>query len=621
MTTDSISPEVPRRAWPSPAIAGLLSTSLVVAVLYCARVVLVPIALAILLAFLLAPVVNGLDRAGLSRTPAVLVTLASVALLVAGIVWFLAIQLNAFLNEVPNYQENMRAKVRMLRVQGNGGTLQKVRKAVEDLARERDALPPPPPGRGGKKSIAAGTPMLVKIADETGSDRLFADAAQSFAAVKPALGTFADSALSLVLAIFMLIRREDLRNRLVSFASTRGLATTTKALDEAGQRISRYLRVQLIVNSTFGLIIAVGLFALHVPYALLWGFCAAVLRYVPYLGTWIAASMPLAVSFIAFPGWGECLKVFALFLVLDVVTANAIEPKLYGQGIGVSEVALLVSAAFWAWLWGPVGLILAAPLTVGVVVMSKYVPSFSFLDRLLGDSPGLEPSAAFLQRLLARDGREAAIIVAKYQEENPRESVYDGLILPALSRVRVDRTAEVMTARDETFAIGETNLILGKLAIEPPPDPNARLERILGCPARLEVEESALFMLDQLGRSHGFQVETLSRKTLSSEVIARVERERPRVVVVSVMPPDGIPQTEYLCSTLRKVDPRLGIVVGYWGHKIDLDEIIRTLRSAGASYVTTTLVGARQHVSSMLETPISTILPIPETAANALSAR
>ena len=357
--------------------------------------------------------------------------------------------------------------------------------------------------------------------------------------------------------------------------------------------------MQLVVNATFGGAIALGLLAIHVPYALLWGFCAAVLRYVPYVGTWIAASLPMAVSFIVFPAWSECLQVFALFLVLHVVTANAIEPRLYGQGIGVSEVALLVSAAFWAWIWGPVGLILAAPLTVGVVVMAKYVPSFAFLDRLLGDGPSLEPSSIYLQRLLAHDEREAASIARRYCQENPPENVYDGLFVPTLARIRADRASDLISGSDEEFALRETRAIVQELENDSEVT-GGPLHRVLGCPARLEVEETALLMLDRLGRSVGFRVDPFSTRRLSSEVISQVVEQRPHVVVVSVMPPDGLPQAEHLCKTLRNRMPQLGIVVGYWGHQLELDEIIRNLRAAGATYVTTTLLGAREHVLSML---------------------
>ncbi|MEO6325537.1 MAG: AI-2E family transporter, partial [Thermoanaerobaculia bacterium] len=602
MDSPSPKPAEARRPWPSPAVGALLSSSLVVLILWCARVVLIPIALAILLAFLLGPVVDRLERARFSRAPAVLVTLAGVVLVAAGIVAFVGFELSRFVNEVPLYQENMRTKVKALKEQGKAGPFAKVRSALEDVARERDPLPALPlASKTGKRSAPSVTsPLPVRIIEDgKGSERMLDDAAASLAALKPTLEGLANGILALVLAVFMLLRREDLRNRLVSLASTGGLATTTKALDEAGRRISRYLRVQLLVNGTFGIAIALGLFLLHVPYALLWGFCAAVLRYVPYVGTWIAALLPMTVGFIVFPGWRESVQVFVLFFVLHVFTANAIEPRLYGQGIGVSEVALLVSAAFWAWIWGPVGLILAAPLTVGVVVMARYVPSFAFLERLLGDNPSLEPAFVYLQRLLARDVREAASVVRRFQAEHPRESIHDGLFVPTLARIRADRASELMSAADEEFALAHTAALVDQLGEEPEStgDP---IERVLGCPARLEMEETALGMLDQLGRAAGFRVEAFSTRRLSSEVIAQVAARRPRVVVVSVMPPDGLPQAEHLCRSLRSRLPEVAIVVGYWGHRLELDDIISKLRAAGASYVTTTLLGAREHISSIL---------------------
>ena len=251
-----------------------------------------------------------------------------------------------------------------------------------------------------------------------------------------ALGKFFFFSFPLILAIFMLTSREDIRNRLVSFMSQGSLTITTKALDDAGQRISRYMITQLIVNGCFGAAIGFGLYLIGIPYFLLSGLFAGILRYNPYAGILIAAVAALAVSFVTSSSWTGVLFVLILFGVLEGLTANVIEPWLYGQGTGVSAVALLICAAFWAWLWGPVGLILTTPLTVCLVVAGKYVPSLAFFDKLLGDRPALKPYAVYLQRLLARDPLEAASVVREYRGQNAPERVYDGLFVPALILAR-----------------------------------------------------------------------------------------------------------------------------------------------------------------------------------------
>ena len=233
------------------------------------------------------------------------------------------------------------------------------------------------------------------------------------------------AATVIVLVIFMLIEREDLRNRLIRLGGYRRLATTTRAMDEAGQRISRYLLMQSIINASFGLGITIGLLLLGVPYALLWGFLAAVLRFIPYVGVWLGALIPIVFALAAFPTWQQPLFVVGLFVLLEALCSLVLEPLLYGQSAGVSQVALLCSVAFWAWLWGPVGLLLATPLTVCLVVFAKHVPGMEFIGILMADVSPIAPATAYYQRLLAEDEVEAARIVAEYAKDHPLEAVYD----------------------------------------------------------------------------------------------------------------------------------------------------------------------------------------------------
>ena len=248
-----------------------------------------------------------------------------------------------------------------------------------------------------------------------------------------------------------------------------GLPVATKAIDEAAERISHYLLMQSVINGTFGAAVALGLFLIGLPYAVLWGFLAAVLRFIPYVGAWVAALMPLTLALAVFQGWQQPLFVLALFAALEPLIFLVVEPVLYGRGTGVSDVALLVAAFFWTWLWGPVGLLLATPLTVCLVVLGKYVPDLGFLGVLLGEAPELEPHVAYYQRLLAEDEDEAARIVEEYVRTSPPDQVYDAVLLPALKSVKRDRGRGVLTEEDARFIVNRTREIVEELELPPAP--------------------------------------------------------------------------------------------------------------------------------------------------------
>src|SRR5262249_856052 len=228
-----------------------------------------------------------------------------------------------------------------------------------------------------------------------------------------------------------------LRNRIIRLAGQGKIVVATKFVDEAGQRVSRFLLMQAMVNGTFGLIFGLGLLLIGVKYALLWGFVAAMLRYLPYIGPYLAVTFPISLSLAMSEGWGATLMVIALFLALELTIANFIEPRLYGQSMGVSEIALLVSAAFWAFLWGPIGLVLSSPLTVCLVVVGRYIPRLELLAILLGDEPALDLRTSFYQRLLARDLDEAEDLVVNWVKESEApQAIYDAMLLPALSGIK-----------------------------------------------------------------------------------------------------------------------------------------------------------------------------------------
>ena len=324
---------------------------LVVACLYWGQAILIPIALAILITFLLGPVVNAFRRMGLPQTPAVLFVVILAVSVAGGIGWALAHQATTLAHDLPQYRSNIARKIADIRA-AQRGSLANVRDSATDALRELKK----PEGPAARQT----QPVPVVVEPPTAIDWL------------PGIPRLLTSVgLVILLVVFMLIRRQELRTRLIRVCGHGRLTVTTKALDEAGSRISRYLLMQTVLNSCFGLALGLGLLLIGLPYALLWGFLAALLRFVPYLGTWIAATVPIMIAFAVFDGWTKLGLVLGLVVGVEFVIAFVLEPWLYGKSAGVSEVALLVAAAFWTALWGPVGLLLATPMTVCLVVLAR----------------------------------------------------------------------------------------------------------------------------------------------------------------------------------------------------------------------------------------------------------
>ncbi len=363
---------------------------LVTTSLYLAQKILIPLALAVLLAFILAPVVDVLHRRGLWRVPSVLLVVVLSLLLVGGIGLALTFQLKSLAADLPQYQTNIAQKIAGVRNVGQGTLWQ----ALQDMVKELTE------GMSKADQIKEGVPPEPRIVRvESSNLPMFERAAGQ------AVEFLASAGLVVVLVVFMLIRREDLRNRLVRLVSHGRLITTTRAFEEGARRLSRFLLMQLMVNASFGLALGVGLAVIRVPYPLLWGFLAATLRFLPYVGSLLTTVLLVLFSVAVFTGWVQPILVLALLGVLELSTANVVEPLLFGHSTGVSPIALLAAAAFWTWLWGPIGLVLSTPLTACLVVLGRFVPHLEFLGVLLGDEPALDPEVTYYQRLLARSGR------------------------------------------------------------------------------------------------------------------------------------------------------------------------------------------------------------------------
>src|SRR4029434_10433293 len=390
----------------------LASVVLVIGSLYWARAVFVPLALALILTFLLQPVVGVLHRRGLGYAPAAALVVLLLALLIGAIGWVAVTQLSNLASELPRYQGNLKQKIDDLQHASQGGVFGKIQETVAELSSNFNK--PQLPATWTQEPIAVTCPWSLLLSS-----------------VPSFLSFLVDVGLVLILLLFMLIAHRDLCDRLFRLVGYGRVTVTTKALDEAGRRISSALRMQAMVNGTYGSAVGLGLFCLGVPYALMWGLFAGMLRFIPYIGPSVGALMPIALSMAVFVGWLKPLLVGGLFVLLEIATNALLEPLLYSRGAGVSQVAILMSIAFCAWLWGPVGLLLATPLTVCLGVLGKYVPYLTFLDVLLSDEPATELNR-YYQRLVARDQDGATEIVEDLLETQTSLEVYEDVLIPAL---------------------------------------------------------------------------------------------------------------------------------------------------------------------------------------------
>ncbi|ULR47647.1 AI-2E family transporter [Rhizobium sp. K102] len=433
-----------------PAFASVLA---VIAILYFGKEVLLPLAIAVLLTFALAPISSRLRKLGLPRIPAVIVTvvLAFLVLVLFGLV--VAGHIAEVAQNLPAYQGNIIAKIRSLQESGtDSGIVRRLTSVVESVGRElSNAEERPVTGSRPRE------PVLVEIFAPSRPIETLTSL------IGPLLGPIASLGLIVVVVIFMLLEREELRDRFIRLVGYGDLHRTTEAIQEAGSRVARYLLMQLVVNCAYGVPLALGLWAVGIPNPALWGMLAIVLRFVPYIGPVIATVLPLFLAFAVDPGWSLVLWVAAIFVVLELTSNNVIEPWLYGSRTGLSPLAIIVAAIFWAWLWGPVGLVLSTPLTVCLAVLGRYVPQFEFLEVVFGSDPVLDPKERLYQRLLAGDPDEATDYAEEFLEEDYLEDYYGKVAIPALLLAEKDRRRGVLTAEQMEQVFGTAITLVSNL--------------------------------------------------------------------------------------------------------------------------------------------------------------
>ncbi|WP_244480776.1 AI-2E family transporter [Mesorhizobium sp. Root157] len=568
-----------------PAIPTAFTLVGVTAVLYLGREVFLPLAVAFLLTFALAPMVSAMRKRSLPKLPAVIITVA-LAFMAIGLFSFLvATQVSTLAQNIPTYQYNILEKVRSLKEMGaNGGIIERLSGAVERVGAElekgtRQTSTPTPEAEPRE-------PLPVEIVTrQTTIDTLKN-------VIVPLASPFATAGLIIVVVIFMLLEREDLRDRFIRLVGYSDLHRTTEALQDAGKRVGRYLLMQLVVNTSYAIPITIGLWLIGIPNALLWGMLALVLRFVPYIGPAIAMLLPLLLALAIAPGWSLVLWTAALFILMELVSNNIVEPWLYGSRTGLSPLAIIVAAIFWTWLWGPLGLVLSTPLTVCLVVLGRHVPQFAFLDVLLGNEPVLEPHTRLYQRLLAGDPDEATDNAEEFLEERYLVDYYDRIGIPALLLGEQDRQRGVMSDEQRRKLAASAQALVSNLdevaqeeedeeeedadgkqepgpangateEIDTPDLPDGDGKTLLCLGGRGEIDDAAAAMLAQILEVQGAAAKTASHLALESGNIGLLDLKGVDAAVVAFLNSRSAAHARYAVRRLKRAKPglRVGILL------------------------------------------------------------
>ena len=556
---------------------SLIALVVVGAILYLARDVLIPLVLAILLSFLLAPAVTLLERWRLGRVPATAVTVILGFSMIGAVGWFAASQAVSLAANLPEYRENIIAKIRALRAP-SGGKLGQAAEAIREL--EEEATPEQPP-LAVKETAATPLAALMELA-------------APFA--KP-LGM----ALAVIIfTILLLLNREDMRDRLIGLIGAGRINLTTQAFGEASQRVSRYLLMQLVVNAGFGIPFGIALYFIGIPNAMLWGLLVTLLRFIPYAGIWIAIAMPVTLAFAISDGWSLVAWTVGVFVAFELIFVYGIEPWLYGRSTGLSPIAIIAAVVFWTWLWGPVGLLLATPLTVCVAVMGRYIPEFGFLNVLLGVEPVLPPEGRLYQRLIALDDEEAIDVSEEYANEHGLVALHQDVVIPALRLAEQDRHRGVIDEARERFVFDTVRKIIEDVEdrkamkeqaqpkAEAPPRGAAAL-CIVG--AHDEADYVAGLAFARVLPPADFKAQVIDFPVLAGEIVDRIAESGAKMVCISAVPPHAVIQAGYLVKRLKSRLPEVKILVVIWTSE-DTARARARLGEAGADKIVSSLPDA-----------------------------
>ena len=625
-----VSPAPPRpktsvRPAETPGTTGLMTLAtgvVVVAALFIAREVLIPITLAVLLAFVLAPLVNLMRRNHFARVPAVLLAVVLALSVILGLAGVIGAQVAGLATALPSYADTIQDKVQALQ----GVTVGRLSGMLDRLAHQSASGRPAASSANGDPSAAREPaaadappkPIPVEIHQPAPSPSEMARRL-----LGPLISPLATAGIVFVVVVFILLQQEDLRDRLIRLFGARDLHRTITAMDDAASRLSRYFLTQLALNAAFGCVIGIGLFLIGIPSAALWGIVAALMRFVPYVGAFLSAALPMALGAAVDTGWSMAAWTGGLFLVSEMAMGQAVEPLVYGHSTGLSPISVVVSSIFWSWLWGPIGLILSMPLTLCLVVLGRHVDRLEFLDVLLGDRPALTPVESFYHRMLAGDLDEVQEAAEELLKDRSLSSYYDEVAVQGLRLAAVDVERGVLSLEQIVRIRTGIDDLLGELADQEDHDPDpsraapggsspdqARLPKrpapdglgtamappawrepsaVLCVSGRGELDDAASAMLAQLLRKHGLGTRVAPHAVAASRAaLAALDPTGVRMVCLCYAGIDGNPShLRYAVRRLRGRLPGVPILVGLWPDEIDGDERLRA--AIGADHYATSL--------------------------------
>ncbi|MGZ5936734.1 MAG: AI-2E family transporter [Rhizomicrobium sp.] len=594
------------------AASAAVVAAVLVAAVYFGRPLLVPLALSILLAFALAPVAEFLRRLKLGRIGAVILTVTLAVLLISGIAAFIGTQLAWLAQSLPQYQQNIVAKIQSVEGSAtNNGMIQGALNMFNNLSDQIANVPRP--GKNDQlesKTTSQRTDPAIPVVIRTPAPRPI-EVIQNVGG--PLLEPLANLAIIIIFVIFILLQKEDLRDRFIMLAGARDLQRTTTALDDGAERLSRYLLLQTAVNAVFGTLVGLGLWAVGVPNPALWGLIAAMFRFVPYVGVPIAALLPLVLAFAVDPGWSKLLWTLAIFSMLEAVTGQAVEPWLYGRNMGLSAIAVVVAAGFWTFVWGPVGLLLSTPLTMCLVVIGRHVDQLRFLDVMLGDRPPMAPEESFYLRMLAGNPDEAAEQAELYLQDHTMPAYFDqvaikGLALAQLDvnrgalnesgRVRIGATVEGFI---ENLTMHEDAQLREESLLQDAVPQNWQNRPVLCVAGRGVLDHAAASLLAHLLERQGLGTRLATSEDLSPTNVQDFDCEGVQAICISYLEPGSPKNARYMARRLRKRMPGLPLIAGFWSVVQDDTHFLDSFESTECDFLATNLQQAVSQVIALMK--------------------
>lgn len=584
----------------TPKFMAAVIAGVVVTGLYFGRPVLLPLALSVLISFALAPLVSLLKRLKLGNVAPVLISLVLAVVVMSSLAGFMGSQLAKLAADLPRYQTNLGQKIHsVVGTAVNNNTVIGLNRTLENLAEQIV-------GANKAEEPAATAPNQVKPIPVVIQRTSMAPWAVAQNVLGPLVEPLTLIVLVLVFVGFILLQKDDLRDRFVRLAGSRDMQRTTVALDEAAARLSRYLFLQTCINTCFGMVIGLGLWLIGVPNAGLWALMSLLLRFVPYVGVPLAFLFPFTLAMAVDPGWSKMVWTAALYGGVETIVGQAIEPFLYGRSMGLSAVAVVVAAVFWTWLWGPMGLLLSTPLTMCFVVFSRHVDSLKFLDVMLGDQPALRVEESLYLRMLAEDPDEAADEAEDFLRANSLSAYYDEVAARALMLAQNDVNRGVLDPLRQSRIRDAIKGLVANLADRedeaaqgsdlPESWRNAALPPVLCVAGRGPLDEAAaLLLVDMLGK-YGIQARVVSSDETSAANIRELSCEGVKMTCVSYLEPGTFKNARYQVRRLRKHMPGVPVMALFWGIGMDQSRHLDGIEATECDIVTTGLKESVQHI-------------------------